>query len=123
MSAWKDAGLIPESSDMTVQAETEKHPVPTVAQDPRSPALQGTSVERTPIHVRDCGDERLIESDSTPPVATKVLAFDPRSPGVERSPIIIADDSGTPVRSTPVLKSKSLASKLNSRLRASQKAQ
>ena len=115
-AAWKDATLLSGSGD-----EAEKSPPRNkllqraqacLAQDPRSPARVGSDVLRTPIQVTDNSTPVDTPVQTTPP-ATKLLPFDPRSPGIERSPIVVADADGTPVLPAPVAKSRSLAAQRN----------
>lgn len=126
-SAWNDVSLL--SGDAAL--ETENKPrikamdrtAGYLAQDPRSPARQGTDVSRTPIQLKeengnnDSGVADDTSGGQTTPIGVKVLPFDPRSPGVERSPIVVPAEDGTPVTATPVLKSKSLATQLGHSIR------
>ena len=68
-----------------------------LSQDPRSPPKQGTDVNRTPIQIEAVVDKENM--DGTPLTINKKTEplFDPRSPGVERSPIIVTSEDGTPV--------------------------
>lgn len=119
---WKDVNLLTEA--VAPEPEKEKPRIKALdrtagylSEDPRSPARQGHDVERTPIQLKDNLNSPTDDSNNSTPVPTKVLPFDPRSPGIDRSPIVIAANDGTPVTGTPVLKSKSLASKLSHNLR------
>jgi hypothetical protein len=122
--AWKDVTLLTEG-----EADVEKKPrikamdrtAGYLSQDPRSPARPGTDVHRTPILCKqtdqNSADESGGDNNSTPVTAKGLPVTDPRSPGVDRSPIVVAAEDGTPVTATPVLKSKSLASKLSHNFR------
>ena len=116
-SAWNDVSLLAEGgvrTEIKPRIKAMDRTAGYLAQDPRSPARQGTDVDRTPIQVRDSDNGG---DNETTPVTTKVLQFDPRSPGVDRSPIVVPAEDGTPVIATPVLRSKSLASKLSQNFR------
>lgn len=119
-AAWNEVGV---SSDAVSDLERPRskaieRTAGFLSQDPRSPGHQGNDVDRTPIQLKKDTNFSAGDSKDCTPVSTKVLPFDPRSPGIDRSPIVIAaEDGSTPVRGTPVLKSKSLAFKLSQSLR------
>jgi hypothetical protein len=103
---WKETDIVMAVGDNTPEG---KKPRPKqldrtavyLSQDPRSPPKQGTDVNRTPIQVSDTNDGEQKENFDTPVAVNKktetVPLFDPRSPGVERSPIIVTAEDGTPV--------------------------
>lgn len=118
--AWKDVSLLTEG-----ETDVENKPrikamdrtAGYLSQDPRSPARPGTDVDRTPILCKETDKSPAGDAVSTPVTTKGLPVTDPRSPGVDRSPIVVAAEDGTPVTATPVLKSKSLASKLSHNFR------
>ena len=100
-SMWKEADLIKDDSeDKTTPIQQQGKPrnkqlertAVCLAQDPRSPPNHGTEIDRTPIQFSGEGKENM----DTPVAPKTVLAFDPRSPGIERSPIVVTAEDGTP---------------------------
>lgn len=114
-AAWNEVGALSAAVHQAERPRTKatERTAEYVSQDPRSPGQQGSDVDRTPIQLKKDASISAGDSKDCTPVSTKVLPFDPRSPGIDRSPIVIAAENG----STPILKSKSLAFTLSQSLR------
>ena len=98
---------------------------PEGAADPDLSLTQNEGQDQTPILAKNGNVDSECSGDTITPVnhkagnKAKVLPFDPRSPGIERSPIVVMDESGTPVATpTNKSKSKSLAQKITQNLKS-----
>lgn len=106
---WKEADVVMGSEgnqEKPLRCRQLERTAVYLSQDPRSPPKQGTDVDRTPIQVHgvssEAGENKENNSDATPVTAkaTTTPLFDPRSPGIERSPIVVTAEDGTPVVKT-----------------------
>lgn len=97
---------------------------PEAVGDPDVSLTQNDGLDQTPMLMKNGNADSECSGDTVTPVnnkagsKAKVLPFDPRSPGIERSPIVVMDESGTPVATpTNKSKSKSLAHKITQNLK------